>query len=405
MQDKGSSENHQVNNLKVVLDLAKFLGEVTFYDVKKREQIISFLDKKIKDADADPEKRWITTWNHYLNRIKLFFRWLYNCHSYDLGAVKDVEEWITPLFCKIKTKKTKRVSPYSENELWEREEILSLLKYEPSLRNKAIISLMWDLNARPHEITLLQIRSIRLREAYGEGEIPYQAKTGGGPVLLMMSFCYVRDWINQHPFKNEPKARLICNLNNGAPIKPKTIWNVMNQLRNRVIRLLEDNVLPNEERERMYELLKTKKWNPYAIRHSSITADSDYLPDYALKKKVRWSMNSKQGTRYIKTRMGNDLKNKILQYNGITVTEEHTDNKLIALACGRCNLKNAREYKYCIRCSYPLTISAFEEQKLKEGEINNIKECESYNTEAIEVLSDRLTKALEDIEKLKKKVI
>ena len=34
-------------------------------------------------------------------------------------------------------------------------------------------------------------------------------------------------------------------------------------------------------------LLSTKKWNPYCIRHSSITADSDYLPEYALKKKVR----------------------------------------------------------------------------------------------------------------------
>ena len=60
-------------------------------------------------------------------------------------------------------------------------------------------------------------------------------------------------------------------------------------------------------------LLNTKKWNPYCIRHSSITHDSDYLPEYALKKKVRWSMNSRQGTRYIKTRLGNELKEKILQ--------------------------------------------------------------------------------------------
>ena len=52
---------------------------------------------------------------------------------------------------------------------------------------------------------------------------------------------------------------------------------------------------------------------------SAITADSDYLPKYALKKKVRWFMNSKQGSRYIKKRMGNELKNKILEYNGIEV--------------------------------------------------------------------------------------
>ena len=32
--------------------------------------------------------------------------------------------------------------------------------------------------------------------------------------------------------------------------------------------------------------LVPKKWNPYCIRHSAITSDSDFLPEYALKKKV-----------------------------------------------------------------------------------------------------------------------
>ena len=69
--------------------------------------------------------------------------------------------------------------------------------------------------------------------------------------------------------------------------------------------------------EKFNHLLKIKKWNPYCIRHSAITADSDYFQNMLLKKKVRWSMNSKQGSRYIKQRMGNELKTKILEYNGI----------------------------------------------------------------------------------------
>ena len=77
------------------------------------------------------------------------------------------------------------------------------------------------------------------------------------------------------------------------------------------------SITNKEEKEKLEYLLRTKKWNPYCIRHSSITSDSDFLPEYALKKKVRWSMNSKQGARYIKRRMGNDLKQKILVQNGI----------------------------------------------------------------------------------------
>jgi len=68
MQEKGSSDNHQVNNLKVVIDFANFLGpDITFYEVSRKEEIISFLNRKIKSSDIDPDKRWITTWNHFLN--------------------------------------------------------------------------------------------------------------------------------------------------------------------------------------------------------------------------------------------------------------------------------------------------------------------------------------------------
>jgi hypothetical protein len=34
--------------------------------------------------------------------------------------------------------------------------------------------------------TLLKIKHIRLKEKYGEGEIPYEAKTGTGPFLLIL---------------------------------------------------------------------------------------------------------------------------------------------------------------------------------------------------------------------------
>ena len=277
----------------------------------------------------------------------------------------------TSSFIQITEKRTKRISPYLESELWERDELLAVIKYEPYKRNKAALSLLWDLDARNHEVTLLKIKHIRLKEKYGEGEIPHEAKTGTGPILLTCSFPYVRDWLNEHPFRNEPNARLICNLLTGGPISPDSLCTVMKQLRKRIIRLLECDdsnqplVTNNEEKERLEYLVKTKKWNPYCIRHSSITSDSDYLPEYALKKKVRWSMNSKQGSRYIKRRMGNDLKQKILVQNGI-ISEQQIEKKSSVLNCPRCSLVNAIDNKYCSKCSYPLVPSAFDEIKANE---------------------------------------
>jgi len=143
---------------------------------------------------------------------------------------------------------------------------------------------------------------------------------------------------------------------------------MMRQLRNRIVRLLENGSITNDEdRQKLEYLLKAKKWNPYCLRHSSISADSDFLPEYALKKKVRWSINSKQGSIYIKRRMGEDLKNQILARNGIiTDGGAAVQRKPSVLGCPRCSLVNAIDNKYCSKCSYPLTPQAFEEIKMEE---------------------------------------
>ena len=79
MKDNDSSERHQNNALKVVIAYAKHLGsDATFYDISRKEQITRFLDTKIKSVEEDPDKKWITTWNHYLHRIKHLLRWLHN---------------------------------------------------------------------------------------------------------------------------------------------------------------------------------------------------------------------------------------------------------------------------------------------------------------------------------------
>jgi hypothetical protein len=382
MRNNGSSEHHQNNNLKVVIAYGNFIGkDNSFFEINKKEQVLEFLNTKVKRYDEDPDKRWITTWNNYLNRLRLFYRWLYN-HDNDT----DHENWQTPEFIRIKNKKSKRISPYLESEIWEKDELLSIIKYEPYKRNKAALTLFWDLNGRNHEITILKLKHIRFREKYAEGEVPHEAKTGSGPILLTTSFPFVRDWVNEHPFRNTPDAYLICNIMTGAPVKPDAMWTMMNQLRNRILKMLEEGSIKDvKEKEKLEYLIKTKKWNPYCLRHSSISSDSDFLPEYALKKKVRWSMNSKQGMRYIKRRIGDDLKNQILVRNGI-ISENEIKKKPSIHLCPRCEFVNSIEHKLCSSCSYPLTPSAFEEIKSEEDrklkileekhskEINSIRE-------------------------------
>ena len=406
---KDSSASYQRNCIKIILMFADFLQsrkeeeKTNLSQVTSIDDIITFLDTRRKTKNEDPEQKWITTWNDYLWRIKIFYRWYYNTKIFITNNnIFDSQNWITPDFLKIPKKKTKRLSPYSETEIWEKDELQFIIKYENSKRNKAILALLWDLNARNHEITLLRIKNIRIKEKYGEGEVPYEAKTGSGPILLTFSFPYVRDWINEHPFRNEPNARLICNTENGKPLLPGMVYDTMYLLKKRVIRLIEsDEIKDTKEKEKLQYLLKTKKWNPYCIRHSSITADSDYLPEYALKKKVRWSMNSRQGSRYIKNRMGNDLKEKILEQNGIILDTSKVKRSTI-IDCPRCQLINQLENKYCSKCSYPLKPEAYEE--LKEKEEKEIKEMKGQIETIMNTLGQLMMTNQNDVETTKSKL-
>ena len=75
-----------------MIEFGNFLdSEKSFRDVETKQQVLAFLDTKIKTFEKDPDKKWITTWNNYLNRIKLFCRWLFN-HSKET----ETEDWQTP---------------------------------------------------------------------------------------------------------------------------------------------------------------------------------------------------------------------------------------------------------------------------------------------------------------------
>jgi integrase/recombinase XerD len=55
MMSNGSSERHQNNNLKAIISYANYVGQgVTLISIKTSQEILSFLDTKIKTKDDDP---------------------------------------------------------------------------------------------------------------------------------------------------------------------------------------------------------------------------------------------------------------------------------------------------------------------------------------------------------------
>ena len=99
---RDTSTNYQKDNVKLIYLLAKFLGESkSFIDVKDTETIAAFLDTRRKSKDEDPEQKWITTWNDYLWRLKMFYRWLYNARLKDNNYQRNYYSRFTSLFILI----------------------------------------------------------------------------------------------------------------------------------------------------------------------------------------------------------------------------------------------------------------------------------------------------------------
>ncbi len=76
--------------------------------------------------------------------------------------------------------------------------------------------------------------------------------------------------------------------------------------------------------------------------------------------------------------MGNDLKEKILEQNGIILDTSKIKRSTV-IDCPRCALINQLENKFCSKCSYPLKPEAYEE--LKEKEENEMKEMKQQINE------------------------
>jgi hypothetical protein len=145
------------------------------------------------------------------------------------------------------------------------------------------------------------------------------------------------------------------------------MWQMMHErLRPRIQHLLHSGAIADpSEQEKVAYLLKTKKWNPYCLRHSAITYDGDSLPEFGLRKKVRWSMNSRQPARYMKKRMGNNLKSQILAREGIALDAALTEKPAVTV-CPKCSYVNAAELKACSECDWPFSEKVNQQIKMEQ---------------------------------------
>ena len=114
-----------------------------------------------------------------------------------------------------------------------------------------------------------------------------------------------------------------------------------------------------EDKHKIKELLK-KPWNPYILRHSSLTEKSKILKEHILRQHAGWSIGSQMPQKYLHY-FGNESNQSLLEAYGIVTTDQQLTDLLKPKQCPNCSEPNKPDSKFCVKCRMVLIYSAYTE--------------------------------------------
>lgn len=267
--------------------------------------------------------------------LKIYFKWLYGMRR----GYPDVVDFPLP---------KKNGNGLISSDLLTEEDIIKMISVCDNLRDKALISLLFDSACRISELTNLNIEDVII-ETDRTGSITVDGKTGKRTVPLSFSIPALRNWINEHPLKDEPNSPLFIALEN--------------RFGNRVV----------EQTVRYKLIANAKKINLnkrifcHLFRHSRLTQlDKKGLSHTAMKYFAGWSKNSNMPSVYSHF-SAQDTKELIYEADGIAQPKVKRRTILEPVICCKCQTPNDRTNKYCYLCGMGLDQEAqkvFEIQEL-----------------------------------------
>ena len=388
------TEAYKDLNIWALRKLSHFHKDKLFTNITT-DEIISFLNSYRKTDTSDSLHKWIGTYNIARLILMRFFKWLY---------YKNIEPKKRPkpkLIENIPQYKRKEQSIYKPTDLWTKEDDLLFLKYCPNARDRCYHTISRDTSGRPHEILNLRLKDIVFKTAGDRqyAEVLVNGKTGTRHIPLIDSLPYIKDWIDQHPRKNNPNAYFICSRDRthfAQQLKISSLRDNYNKYKlNFFPKILEDPAVPVDDKSRIKELLK-KPWNPYVRRHSALTEKSAFLKEHILRQHAGWSPRSQMHLKYLHY-FGNESSESILEEYGIITKKDRGSSLLRPKQCPNCSEPNKPDSLFCTKCRLVLSFAAYnetlEEEKKKEDKMVVMEDKFNMMHSMLEKLIGGLSKA------------
>jgi integrase len=372
--ENNPSQAYRIHIVFILMQLAKFHNPKSFQDMT-RDDIIQFLDRLRKPESVDPLHKWQGSYGNNLRILKPFFR--------QYLRMPDVVDNLAP-------PRRKEITTYKPTDLWTEADDLLFCKYCPSKRDRAYHMVARDVGVRPGGLLNLKMKDIvwKNTDSYQIAEITVRDKTGVHTVPIIQGVPWLKDWLaNGHPFPSVQDAIVFCGSgkkNTGRKLQKGTLNVIYNNYQKVIFpRLLQDPSVPAEDKARIEELIKTRKWTPYTRRHTAITEKSQTLSTPLLHQYAGWTPGSKMSAKYIHY-FGNEVSNKLLEAAGIKPESGSENNKkgiLKPKVCDNCKTANKPDAKICSngKCRMILSYDAYLEKEQEHTQVK--KEMEELRAE------------------------
>ncbi len=229
------------------------------------------------------------------------------------------------------------------------EEVRRMIESATTLRNKAIIAILYDTGCRIGELLNMRKKDVNLITM--PAHVLLDGKTGQRQVPVIFSAPYVAQYLNFIKEK-KPNEPMWTSYNNGRDTDRKTDYRGISKMLKMVAKKAKIE----------------KRVHPHLFRHSRATAYANKLTEQQLKNMFGWTNSSTMAATYVHL-SGRDIDSAVMQANGLKPREEAAEPKLRAKVCERCQFPNTMDSRYCNRCALPLDPGLAAEMQYREGNV------------------------------------
>lgn len=317
---EGLSKPRRLTLLDKILRLAehyfrKDLDKATVQDIK---DVVTRIENRSEYS--------VWTKQNYRAIIKKFFKWVE--YGDDYKSRMEYPKTVSWINTNVKKKDQPKVQA---SDLLTEEEIDRLIKNAEHPRDKAFISMLYELGARIGEIGNLEIKDIT-KDRYSY-LVDLRGKTGRRTPRVVISSPYIVNWLNVHSERDNPHSPLWILTGRRDKIRKMQYGS----LRALVIRLAQKAKV----KKRVY---------PHLFRHTRVThlMINKQISEQQAKVYFGWVPSSKMLSEYSHL-VSSDVNNAILEMHGIRKVEQ-SESKLKPKQCSMCETINSNNALFCQRC-------------------------------------------------------